>query len=60
MCGEGLDAILFISIAFYGTMPLDVLLVMIASQALFKTVYEIIIYPVTKIVINYIKSLPAA
>ena len=60
LCGEGLDAILFISIAFYGTMPLDVLLVMIASQALFKTVYEIIIYPVTKMVINYIKSLPAA
>ena len=60
LCGEGLDAILFISIAFYGTMPLEVLLVMIVSQALFKTVYEIITYPVTKIVINYIKRLSAA
>ena len=56
--GEGLDAILFISIAFYGTMPLIVLLTMIVAQALFKTVYEIIIYPVTRHVITYVRSLP--
>lgn len=56
--GEGLDAILFISIAFYGTMPLIVLLTMIVAQALFKTVYEIIIYPVTRYVITYVRSLP--
>lgn len=55
--GEGLDAILFISIAFYGTMPLIVLLTMIVAQALFKTVYEIIIYPVTRHVITYVRSL---
>lgn len=58
ICGEGLDAIIFITIAFYGTMPSIVLLSMILVQATFKTVYEIIVYPVTKIVINSVKGLP--
>lgn len=56
--GEGLDAMLFIIIGFYGTMPLEALLMMIVAQALFKTVYEIIVYPVTKRVIAIIKELP--
>ena len=58
ICGEGLDAIIFISIAFYGTMPATVLLTMILAQAIFKTVYEIIIYPATRIIINQVKQLP--
>jgi hypothetical protein len=41
-----------------GTMPAEALLVMIAVQALFKTVYEIIVYPVTRYVIGSVKSLP--
>ena len=56
--GEGLDAIIFIFIGFYGTMPLEALIVMIVAQALFKTVYEIIVYPVTRIVIDRVKALP--
>lgn len=56
--GEGLDAIIFIFIGFLGTMPLDALLLMIVVQALFKTVYEIIVYPLTKHVINSVKRLP--
>lgn len=58
ICGEGLDAIIFITIAFYGTMPVTVLITMILAQATFKTVYEIIIYPVTKLVIQKIQQLP--
>lgn len=58
LCGEGLDAILFITIAFYNTMPTEALIIMIISQAAFKTVYEIITYPVTKSVMIYIKKLP--
>lgn len=58
ICGEGLDAILFITIAFYGSMPLTALIMMIITQATFKTVYEIIVYPLTKLIINYIKKLP--
>lgn len=58
LCGEGLDALLFISIAFYGTMPVIALIGMIIAQALFKTIYEVIVYPLTRIVINNIKKLP--
>ena len=49
--GEGLDAIIFIFIGFFGTMPTEALLTMIIVQALFKTVYEIIVYPITRTVI---------
>lgn len=56
--GEGLDALLFITIGFFGTMPIEALLVMIVAQALFKTVYEIIVYPLTRNVIGRVKALP--
>lgn len=56
--GEGLDALIYISLAFYGTMPFDALLLMIVAQAIVKTVYEIIAYPVTKFVIGAVKALP--
>ncbi|MBQ7927449.1 MAG: queuosine precursor transporter [Methanobrevibacter sp.] len=56
--GEGLDAIIFITIGFLGTMPIEVLIIMIVAQALFKTVYEIIIYPLTSYVIGSVKALP--
>ena len=56
--GEGLDALIFILIGFFGTMPMEALLMMIVAQALFKTVYEIIVYPVTRTVIDKVKKLP--
>lgn len=56
--GEGLDAIIFIIIGFIGTMPVEALLIMIVAQALFKTIYEIIVYPLTRYVIGSVKSLP--
>lgn len=56
--GEGLDAIIFITIGFLGTMPVEALLMMILAQALFKTVYEIIVYPITRTVIYSVKKLP--
>lgn len=58
MVGESLDAIIFITIAFFATMPTEALLLMIVAQAVFKTVYEIIVYPVTRTVINKVKELP--
>lgn len=58
LIGEGLDALIFISIAFYGTMPLSSLLVMIAAQAIFKTLYEVIVFPVTGAVIKAVRRLP--
>ena len=56
--GEGLDALIFILIGFWATMPLEVLILMIVAQALFKTIYEIIVYPLTKYVIGRVKALP--
>lgn len=55
--GEGLDSLIFISFAFAGTMPNEILITMIICQAAFKIIYEIIIYPVTRTVINWMKSL---
>lgn len=57
LIGEGLDALIFISIAFIGTMPLSSLFIMIIAQAAFKTVYEIIVYPVTRAVIKKVQAL---
>lgn len=56
--GEGVDALIFITIAFVGTMPLTTLATMILAQATFKTVFEMVVYPVTKIVINKVNALP--
>ena len=56
--GEGLDAVIFIFIGFLGTMPFEALLLMIVAQALFKTIYEIIVYPLTRHVIATVKALP--
>ena len=58
LIGEGIDACIFITIAFLATMPFNSLLVMIIAQALFKTLYECIVYPVTKIIIQKVKALP--
>lgn len=57
LIGEGIDAIIFITIAFAGTMPLNDLLIMIIAQAMFKTVFEIVFYPITRIIIGKIKTM---
>lgn len=57
LCGETIDAFLFISIAFTGTMPFKALCIMIIAQALFKTCYEIIVYPFTYLVINRLRKM---
>ena len=49
--GEGLDALIFITIAFIGTMPMSSLALMIVCQAMFKTIYEIVFYPVTRMLV---------
>lgn len=56
--GEGLDAIIFLTIAFAGTMSGADLLVMIAAQATFKILYEVVCYPLTRSIIMRIRRLP--
>ena len=53
--GEHLDAFAFITIAFFGVMDTSTLLMMIVGQAAFKTLYEVLMYPVTRVVIERIK-----
>jgi len=53
--GEGLDTILFISIAFVGTMPSPALLQMMLAQYLFKVSYEVVCTPLTYLVVGFIK-----
>ena len=55
--GEGVDALIFISIMFAGVLPVSVVTTMIVTQALFKTVYEIVVYPVTRQVVKQVNKL---
>ena len=55
LAGEGADSIIFFPLAFGGLMPVNELLKMMAMQVVLKTLYEIIILPVTIRVVNYIK-----
>lgn len=57
LIGEGLDSIIFVTIAFLGLLPLSTLLIMIVSQTVAKTVFEVVVYPVTHVVIGRIKKL---
>lgn len=56
LVGEGADSLIFITIAFAGIFPLQVLLTMIATQALIKTVYEIAVLPLTIWVVRKVKE----
>lgn len=58
--GEGLDAMIFLTIAFVGTMSGSDLIVMIIVQAAFKILYEVVCYPLTRSVIVRIRRLPDA
>lgn len=55
--GESVDASIFITLAFVGTMSGASLATMIVSQATFKIVYEIIVFPLTNIVIGKLKEI---
>lgn len=56
LIGEGLDSAVFITIAFAGTIPPDVLVSTIITQWLFKSGYEILATPLTYIVVNFLKK----
>ncbi|GAT62194.1 queuosine precursor transporter [Paludibacter jiangxiensis] len=56
MVGEAADSAIFISIAFCGILTTYQLVMMMITQALLKTLYEIIILPITQRVVVYIKK----
>lgn len=54
--GELLDSVIFITIAFIGTMDFTELLLMILFQYLFKVLYEVFCTPLTYFVVNKVKK----
>ena len=54
--GEGADSLLFFPLAFYGVLPNYELPLMMLSQLVLKTVYEIIALPVTIRVVRWVKN----
>ena len=56
LVGESADSIVFFPIAFIGILPVNEILIMIATQAVLKSLYEVIVLPVTIRVVKYIKK----
>lgn len=55
LVGQGLDSLVFITLAFVGTIPLRALAIAIVTQWLVKSVYEAAATPLTYAVVNSLK-----
>jgi uncharacterized integral membrane protein (TIGR00697 family) len=53
--GQGLDTAIFIGLGFVGSVPTAVLLQMMIAQYVFKVVYEIVLTPVTYVIVRRVK-----
>ncbi|BBM87127.1 queuosine precursor transporter [Candidatus Uabimicrobium amorphum] len=53
--GEGVDTICFISIAYIGILPKNILISAMISAWIFKCLYEIIVTPFTYMAVNFLK-----
>ena len=56
LVGQGLDSLVFMTLAFIGTIPLTVLAGAIVVQWLSKSAYEAVITPLTYVVVNFLKK----
>jgi len=56
LIGEGIDSLVFITLAFYGTMPHNILLFTIGTQWLVKCLYEAAATPLTYLVVGFLKK----
>ena len=55
LVGQGLDSLVFITLAFVGTIPLSGLIIAIVTQWLAKSIYEALVTPLTYVVVNFLK-----
>ena len=55
LLGEGIDTIIFISIAFWGIIPAQLMLTAILTQWTFKVLYEVVATPLTYLVVGFLK-----
>lgn len=56
LVGQGLDSLVFVLVAFFGTIPPAGLIAAILAQWLFKSVYEAAATPLTYLVVNTLKQ----
>lgn len=56
MVGQGLDSLVFITLAFLGTIPLGALIPGTVTQWLAKVLYEAAVTPLTYRVVNFLKG----
>ena len=55
LVGQGLDSVVFILLAFAGTIPASVMLAAVVTQWLVKSLYEALATPLTYLVVNRLK-----
>lgn len=55
LVGQGLDSVVFIALAFAGTIPVHALTEAIVTQWLAKSAYEAAVTPFTYLVVNFLK-----
>lgn len=55
LIGEGVDTLIFITVAFGGLMPINALASMLIAQYIWKVSYEIIATPLTYMIVGWVK-----
>ena len=56
LVGQGLDSLVFMTLAFVGTIPITGLVAAIVTQWLAKSAYEAAATPLTYVVVNFLKA----
>ena len=56
LVGEGADSIIFFTLAFYAVIPNKSLLMLMLTQTVLKTAYEIVVLPLTNIIVKWVKK----
>lgn len=56
VCGELVDSLIFLPLAFLGQMPISTLVIMTIVQVFLKTGYEVVILPLTKFVVKKVSK----
>ncbi len=55
LIGEGFDTAIFVTIAFYGVLPNDLLVAIIISNYIFKVGVEVLFTPITYAIVGFLK-----
>lgn len=56
LVGEGIDTLIFCTVAFYGLLPDKLLIAVIVSNYIFKCGVEIVFTPVTYLIVGFLKK----